>query len=175
PRAGEGFLRRAGGIDASPVEGAEVVGFLAAGDGGVGIGGVAAAPAHAGDAGSEIGGEGKAIEGHAEDFGGRPPPPPLPRLSKPPHGGRPTGRSGARGGPCRRWWRKPAPSPPANRQPPAACRARPCRTASCARRRSAAPRLPAPALAAARARRRAPTCRCRRARRPRPGEARWAR
>src|SRR5262252_5794529 len=65
----EGFFRRAGGIDARPVEGAEVVALLHAGDPRVGIGGIAAARAQAGEAGVEIGLEEKAMKRHAEDFG----------------------------------------------------------------------------------------------------------
>src|SRR5436189_4466317 len=68
-RPREGFFRRAGGIDACPVEGAEVVALLHAGDRRVGIGGIAPAPAQAGKAGVEIGLEEKAMKRHAEDFG----------------------------------------------------------------------------------------------------------
>src|SRR5205823_595816 len=65
-RPREGFFRRAGGIDACPVEGAEVVALLHAGDRRVGIGGIAPAPAQAGKAGVEIGLEEKAMKRHAE-------------------------------------------------------------------------------------------------------------
>src|SRR4029077_13636011 len=54
-RSREGFIRRAGGIDARPVEAAEVVALLHSGDRRVGIGGSAAARAQAGEAGVKIG------------------------------------------------------------------------------------------------------------------------
>src|SRR6266545_403887 len=61
----EGLLRRAGGIDAGPVERTQIVDLLAAGDGGIGIGGIAAPRGETSDAGVEIGVEEKAMEGHA--------------------------------------------------------------------------------------------------------------
>src|SRR2546423_6727650 len=68
-RPREGFIRRAGGIDARPVEGAEVVALLHSGDRRVGIGGIAAARAQAGEAGVKIGLEEKSVKSNAEDFG----------------------------------------------------------------------------------------------------------
>src|SRR5262245_66475384 len=65
-RASQGLLRRAGSIDAGPVERAQVVAFLAASDRRVGIRGVAATPGDAGEAGFEIGVEKKPAERHPE-------------------------------------------------------------------------------------------------------------
>src|SRR2546430_17242988 len=73
-RPREGLIRRVGGIDARPVEGAEVIALLYSGDRRVGIGGIAAARAQAGEAGGAIGPEGKGAETHARGFGRRPPP-----------------------------------------------------------------------------------------------------
>src|SRR5262245_66284234 len=67
----EGLPRRAGGVDAGPVERTQIVALLAAGDGGIGIGSVAAARGEASDAGVEIGVEEKAVEGRAKNVGGR--------------------------------------------------------------------------------------------------------
>src|SRR5262245_41109635 len=63
-RSLECLLRRAGGIDFGPVERAEVVALLVLCHGCVGIGGVAAAPADAGNAGFQIGDKEEALEWH---------------------------------------------------------------------------------------------------------------
>ena len=67
--AGERLVRRAGGIDALPVQRAEVVALLGAGDRGVGIGGIAATRAHARDPGGEVGVKEESVEGHAQGVG----------------------------------------------------------------------------------------------------------
>src|SRR6266545_6903800 len=66
----EGLLRRAGGIDAGPVERTQIVGLLLAGDCGIRIGGVAAARGQSCETGVQIGIEEKAVEGYAKDVSG---------------------------------------------------------------------------------------------------------
>src|SRR5262249_59368120 len=68
-RPRESFFRRAGGIDARPVEGAEVVALLHAGDPRVGIGGIAAARAQAGEAGGGVGPAEKNMKTQPQGFG----------------------------------------------------------------------------------------------------------
>src|SRR5258708_13148487 len=77
-RPREGLIRRAGGIDARPVEGADVVALLHSGDRRVGIGGIAAARAQAGEAGVRVSPPEKSAQKPPPAFVPCPPPRPLP-------------------------------------------------------------------------------------------------